>query len=755
MAEYRKARSSLRTPNEDEIEELVEQSKGDSIKKRHLSGRFAHQKIKFWRLDFQKYHSSAEPLIKYLKDGEQPHYLLYNFESGLIRDNEAIKKSEDHLNLLLVTDEALIFIVGDSSDDRCESVQYDRIMYINIQYNKSDSYFIVESAENSYRFHIDEPSNQEEKLECFNYIKSNLEKSWIEIENRYQHIKQELKSKNSSLAKMIPSFEEISEKESTVRSASNLLDEFQELSEGYSLYSEGKKKIKLMSKNMDVDTDRICIRDISSYDSAQEFRKDLDTFQSWVELYEKYYRLSTRKLPKLDLEDLSGVGSVKAEALRDVGIESVQDIQHADVKELKAAQGIGRKHARQIKDEVKEWTSTEYDEVIAEVPEQADQLFNQYSPEGRSLSEARVAFNDLVQWLDLYDRYVQLQKRGEDYLKGATLAELELSGVGPAKVDSLSEVGIETVSDVRESGVDGLKKADGVGDYLAEQIHSKVGDIPSPSVNEVHLESLISNCSPGYDSYREGETQLDELEAWIEVYERYRECYITGLELEPEYEVWVKPVSGYEFDVSLEEYHPSLFDSVEEAEDKIGILEGCFEILEFLSEVDHQHPSVEASLWCDAVKTAFKNQDSQIIDPINAQISRMKNAVWEADDLFNFGWDEFEHLVGDLYQDQGYEIEVTQSSADLGVDIWATKGSECVAIQVKQFQDGNTVGRETLQKLASTLAKNEADQAVVVTSSRFARTAEQYAEDFGPGLELVDQEDLVKRLTESKIPPPK
>jgi len=74
--------------------------------------------------------------------------------------------------------------------------------------------------------------------------------------------------------------------------------------------------------------------------------------------------------------------------------------------------------------------------------------------------------------------------------------------------------------------------------------------------------------------------------------------------------------------------------------------------------------------------------------------------------------------------------------------------------QAKQNRTGQPVGREPLQKLVSTLAKGDADEAVVVTSSDFADTATRYAHDFGPELTLVNADELLKRLNESTLPPP-
>lgn len=177
-------------------------------------------------------------------------------------------------------------------------------------------------------------------------------------------------------------------------------------------------------------------------------------------------------------------------------------------------------------------------------------------------------------------------------------------------------------------------------------------------------------------------------------------------------------------------------------------------IAEFLDTVDHDHPSVEAAEWRDALDAAAADAFPNVLRPIDNRIEAMNDGMWERSDLYAYNWQEFESLVGSLYSDEGYEVEVTADTNDEGVDVWARSPSETVAIQVKQNSQGNTVGRRVLQQLASTIAKGSADRVVVVTSAGFADTAVEYATEFGPEMDLIDGEDLVRKLSASDLPPP-
>jgi len=46
---------------------------------------------------------------------------------------------------------------------------------------------------------------------------------------------------------------------------------------------------------------------------------------------------------------------------------------------------------------------------------------------------------------------------------------------------------------------------------------------------------------------------------------------------------------------------------------------------------------------------------------------------------------QFEKVVGEYFQSMGYQVEYTPSTGDYGVDIFATKGKEKIAVQCKMY----------------------------------------------------------------------
>jgi len=175
------------------------------------------------------------------------------------------------------------------------------------------------------------------------------------------------------------------------------------------------------------------------------------------------------------------------------------------------------------------------------------------------------------------------------------------------------------------------------------------------------------------------------------------------------------------------------------------------EELESFLEEWQGHPAIDHQAWNRAISKArsLGNLDP-VIEPFRT-MKRMEGTMWSYEHLQQFSWEEFEHLIANLYTQQGYETTVTSGSRDMGVDVWAENASERLAIQVKQFARGNTVGREVVQKLESTLARGEADRIIVVTSSSFADTTRQYAAG-SIAVELIDGQDSVDHI-DSRVTP--
>lgn len=90
---------------------------------------------------------------------------------------------------------------------------------------------------------------------------------------------------------------------------------------------------------------------------------------------------------------------------------------------------------------------------------------------------------------------------------------------------------------------------------------------------------------------------------------------------------------------------------------------------------------------------------------------------------------EFEYFIGYLFQEKGFDVEVTQQSNDYGIDVIAEDEDSKIAIQVKRKKPGNKVGSKTVRESLGSLHKYNADEALIVTSSSFTNPAIEQGKD--------------------------
>lgn len=105
--------------------------------------------------------------------------------------------------------------------------------------------------------------------------------------------------------------------------------------------------------------------------------------------------------------------------------------------------------------------------------------------------------------------------------------------------------------------------------------------------------------------------------------------------------------------------------------------------------------------------------------------------------------DDFEELVAETFRRLGHRVKVVGARGDHGVDVRvrASNGEKWV-VQCKRYK--GTVGEPTVRDLYGTMLHEKADRASVVTSGRFSRQAQTWAE--GKPIDLYDGESFLKVL---------
>jgi len=184
-----------------------------------------------------------------------------------------------------------------------------------------------------------------------------------------------------------------------------------------------------------------------------------------------------------ELEEISGVGASKAEALREAGYETVADVAAATQEELAEVSGIGDALAARILADVgdleveeAEPEAEEAEAGEAEAAEEADVEAAEAEPEAEEEAEEA----------DVEAAEAEPAEAEEEPEPAAAeeAAELDLpdslediSGVGASKADALREAGYETPRDVAAASQEALAEVEGVGKALAARIKADVGDV--------------------------------------------------------------------------------------------------------------------------------------------------------------------------------------------------------------------------------------------------------------------------------------
>jgi hypothetical protein len=109
---------------------------------------------------------------------------------------------------------------------------------------------------------------------------------------------------------------------------------------------------------------------------------------------------------------------------------------------------------------------------------------------------------------------------------------------------------------------------------------------------------------------------------------------------------------------------------------------------------------------------------------------------------------EFEQFIADIWAQYGYQTEVTSSGPDRGVDVRATREfpyPRKEVIQVKRYSQGNPVSSPDVQQYSALRKQEDADLALIVTTSRFTREAKEIASDLG--VEILDVDRLVSTIS--------
>lgn len=173
----------------------------------------------------------------------------------------------------------------------------------------------------------------------------------------------------------------------------------------------------------------------------------------------------------------------------------------------------------------------------------------------------------------------------------------------------------------------------------------------------------------------------------------------------------------------------------------------------FLSEI-RKTPKFFEEILQTIEETLNKEEHETRLENIKRRISASLNRIKKAKEIMlstNFSFMspyDFEEFIARLFDTQGYKTEVTKKTGDYGVDVIAEKGLEKIAIQCKKYQEGNSVGNQTVQMLlgAMQLKNLKANKGIIITTSEFTKQAYKQAES--NNVELWNKSILHQKVRE-------
>ncbi len=96
---------------------------------------------------------------------------------------------------------------------------------------------------------------------------------------------------------------------------------------------------------------------------------------------------------------------------------------------------------------------------------------------------------------------------------------------------------------------------------------------------------------------------------------------------------------------------------------------------------------------------------------------------------------ELEWFLKDVFEQLGYQVQLTKASGDQGVDLIVSGGGRRIAIQVKGY--ANAVGNSAVQEVYAGMNFWKCQECAVITNSRFTKSAKHLADSLN--CKLIDR----------------
>lgn len=118
--------------------------------------------------------------------------------------------------------------------------------------------------------------------------------------------------------------------------------------------------------------------------------------------------------------------------------------------------------------------------------------------------------------------------------------------------------------------------------------------------------------------------------------------------------------------------------------------------------------------------------------------------------LYEITWRQFEEVVCELFERQGYTIQLTKQTRDGGKDLIllnnSVLGDLMFYVECKQFAKTSPVDVALVRQLYGTVEADRVTAGIMVTTSYFSREAKRYQQKIRRRMNFIDYSELIKQI---------
>lgn len=145
-----------------------------------------------------------------------------------------------------------------------------------------------------------------------------------------------------------------------------------------------------------------------------------------------------------------------------------------------------------------------------------------------------------------------------------------------------------------------------------------------------------------------------------------------------------------------------------------------------------------------------QEKSSVILTDINMELKKFFNKHPER--LYDLSPRKFEELIASIFEDLGFDVQLTKATRDGGTDIIAyIRNAVCeflTLVECKRYAPDNKVGVGIVREVNGVHHLKKASKSIIVTTSFFSKDAVEMAKATEHQLQLKDYDDLKVWLSE-------